>query len=248
MVRYSRRSYRQTLAAGDMGSFAAAVKETDLWISVEKSALVPELPGRVEQYIWQERRLLEKYIEGRDPVFAQTLSPHLLKEGAPPIALEMVRAGNLAGVGPMAAVAGAFAQYVGKWLLGVTSQVIVENGGDIFLCCKRPVRVGIYAGESVFSRRLALKVEPRGESRGICTSSGTVGHSYSMGRADAAVIIADDAALADAVATAAANMVQDAGDLQKALDFARSIPGVRGGLIILGEKLAAGGEIQLEEC
>jgi hypothetical protein len=42
-------------------------------------------------------------------------------------------------------------------------------------------------------------------------------------------------------------MVQDAGDLQKALDFARSIPGVRGGLIILGEKLAAGGEIQLEE-
>jgi ApbE superfamily uncharacterized protein (UPF0280 family) len=68
-----------------------------------------------------------------------------------------------------------------------------------------------------------------------------------MGRADAAVIIADDAALADAVATAASNMVQDAGDLQKALDFARSIPGVRGGLIILGEKLAAGGEIQLEE-
>jgi ApbE superfamily uncharacterized protein (UPF0280 family) len=235
------------LSAGDMESFAVAVKETDLWISVEKSALDTGLPGRVEQYLWQERRLLEKYIEERDPVFAQTLVPHLLKEGAPPIALEMVRAGNLAGVGPMAAVAGAFAQYVGKWLLRETSQVIVENGGDIFLCCKRPVRVGIYAGESVFSRRLALKVEPRGEYRGICTSSGTVGPSYSSGRADAAVIIAGNAALADAVATAAGNMVQNGDDLQKALDFACSIPGVRGGLIILGDKLVAGGEIQLEE-
>lgn len=245
-MQYSRRSYRQTLSAGDMESFAVAVKETDLWITVDKSALDSGLPGKVEHFIWQKRRLLEDYIE-KDPLFAQTLLPHLVQEGAPPFVLEMARAGNMAGVGPMAAVAGAFAQAVGKWLLRISSQVIVENGGDIFLCCQRPVRVGVFAGESVFSRRLALKLETRGEQRGVCTSSGTVGPSYSMGRADAAVVIADDAALADAVATAAANRVQGGGDLQKALDFARSIPGVKGSLIILGEKLAASGEIQLEE-
>lgn len=246
-MQYSRRSYRQTLSAVDTGSFAVAVKETDLWITVDKSALVPGLPGKVEQFVWQERRLLEKYME-RDPAFAQTMSPHLVRDGAPPIALEMARAGNLAGVGPMAAVAGAFAQFAGKWLLKMSSRVIVENGGDIFLCCDRPVRVGIFAGESVFNRRLALKVENCGEHLGICTSSGTVGPSFSRGKADAAVIVAADAILADAVATAAANLVQSGDDLQKALDFAFSIPGVKGALVIIGDKLAARGGIQLEEC
>ena len=145
----------------------------------------------------------------------------------------------------MAAVAGPLHRL---WVSGCSGslQVIVENGGDIFLCCQRPVRVG-FCRRIGFSRKLALKLETRGEQRGVCTSSGTVGSSYSMGRADAAVVIADDAALADAVATAAANRVQDEGDLKKALDFARSIPGVKGSLIILGEKLAASGEIQLVE-
>jgi uncharacterized protein len=208
--------------------------------------MAPGLPERVEQYVWNERRLLEKYLE-KDPIFAGTLEPYFLSKEAPAMALDMVRAGNLAGVGPMAAVAGAFAEYVGRWLLKFSSQVIVENGGDIFLRCDQPLKVGVFAGESTFSRKLALRIEPSGSYSGICTSSGSVGPSYSQGSADAAVILAPSAILADAVATAAANKVHSQSDFNEAMEFVKKIPGVKGALLILGEKLAAWGEIQLME-
>jgi ApbE superfamily uncharacterized protein (UPF0280 family) len=228
-----------------METFTVAVKETDLWLAVDGSAMVPGLPEKVEHFVWKERRLLERYIE-KDPVFLQTLDPYVVSPGAPPIAVDMVRAGNMAGVGPMAAVAGAFAQYVGEWLLKLSSQVIVENGGDIFLRCDHPVKVGIFAGKSAFSQKLAIRIGPQAEPRGICTSSGSVGPSYSQGRADAAVILATSAILADAVATAAANMIHTHEDLHTAVKFAGEIKGVKGALVILGEKLAAWGEIELQ--
>ncbi len=240
----SRRNYRQDLCPTGMDHFTVTVKETDLWIAVDREARTADLPEKVERFVWQQRRLLETYIQ-KDPVFARTLRPYLADTGAPPIALEMVRAGNLAGVGPMAAVAGAFAQFTGEWLLKVCREVIVENGGDIFLRCSQPVKVGIFAGESLFGRRLAVKIKPQAEYCGICTSSGTVGHAYSQGRADAAVILADRVALADAVATAAANMVQDPEDLKKALHFTRGIRGVKGALLLLEDKMAAWGRIEL---
>jgi ApbE superfamily uncharacterized protein (UPF0280 family) len=227
-----------------MEAFTVSVKETDLWLAVDRSAMVPDLPEKVEHFVWTERRLLERYLE-KDPVFWQTLDPYLVSPGAPSIAVDMVRAGNMAGVGPMAAVAGAFAQYVGEWLLRISPRVIVENGGDIYLRCDQPVKVGLFAGESIFSGKLAIRVDAREAPRGICTSSGSVGPSYSRGRADAAVILASSAILADAVATAAANMVQTPEDLEKALEFAGRLPGVKGALVILGEKLAAWGEIEL---
>ncbi len=240
----SRRDYRQDLCPAGMKSFTVTVKETDLWIAVDLESYAADLPEKVENYVWRQRRLLEGYLQ-EDPLFARTLHPYFAPAGAPPIALEMVRAGNLAGVGPMAAVAGAFAQFSGEWLLKACREVIVENGGDIFLCCSQPVKVGVFAGETFFDRGLAVKIKPRKKRCGICTSSGTLGHAYSRGRADAAVILAGGAALADAVATAAANMVQVPGDLKKALLFTRGIQGVKGALLILEDKMAAWGRIEL---
>lgn len=67
----------------------------------------------------------------KDPDFKLTLSPHPVLPGAPVIAEAMAASANLAGVGPMAAVAGAFAEFVGRDLMKVCAEVIVENGGDI---------------------------------------------------------------------------------------------------------------------
>ncbi|MGI5875984.1 MAG: UPF0280 family protein [Dethiobacteria bacterium] len=241
---YSKREYRGGLCPKGMGCFTVTVKETDLWIAVDKEALTADLPEKVEQFVWQKRRLLEKYIKG-DPYFKNTLHPYLVGEDAPEIAVDMVRAGNMAGVGPMAAVAGAFAHYTGMWLLEKTSRVIVENGGDIFLFCPEPLKVGVFAGRSSFSGKLFLEINPIAKPRGICTSSGTVGPSYSEGKADAAIILASNTILADAVATAVANKIQTEDDLQEALQFARSIVGVEGVLLILDKKLAACGDIKL---
>lgn len=240
----TRRTYRRTVSADDRVSFECKVKETDLFITVDRESFHEDLPALVEKRVLYYRVLLEEYIK-KDPDFARTLQPHLLAEEAPPMSLAMVRAGNLAGVGPMAAVAGAFAEFVGLDLLKRARQVTVENGGDIFLKTDGSARVLILAGKSPLSGRLALELQSLGKPLGVCTSSGTVGHSLSLGRADAAVIVSPSAILADAVATAAANRVQTVDDLAKAVEFAASVPGVTGAVIIKDDKMAAWGNLKL---
>ncbi|HAP32073.1 MAG TPA: hypothetical protein DCQ14_03355 [Firmicutes bacterium] len=240
----ARRDYRRELCPAEMQPFRLAVKETDLWLAVDQNIPVAAVAGELESFIWHQRTILEHYLK-KDPLFCTTLDPHPALPDAPALAFAMARASNRAGVGPMAAVAGAFAQLAGEWLLRYSSQVIVENGGDIYYCCRQALRVGVYAGASPFSGRLAVEVHAPGQGRGICTSSATVGPSFSKGRADAAVICGVDALLADAVATAAASMVHTEDDLKRAINFALGIEGIEGALVILGDKLAVRGKMRL---
>lgn len=240
----SRRVYRSSMSSGDRVTFECKVKETDLFVAVDGDSFSEDLPALVEKRVLYYRVLLEDYIK-KDPDFACTLQPHLLAAEAPPMALAMVRAGNMAGVGPMAAVAGAFAEFVGLDLLKRVKQVTVENGGDIFLKTDDAARILVLAGDSPLSGKLALELPPSKDPYGVCTSSGTVGPSLSLGRADAAVIVSPSAPLADAVATAAANRVQTVGDLAAAVEFASSVPGVTGVVLIKDDKLAAWGNLKL---
>jgi ApbE superfamily uncharacterized protein (UPF0280 family) len=241
----SRRVYRQEATGSRLASFSVAVKETDLWIAVSNSVFDPGMAARVEHLVWKKRHLLEAYL-AEHPSFAETLEPCLVEANAPLILHKMVKAANMAGVGPMAAVAGALAEAVGLYLLDVSAEVIVENGGDIFIKTVEPVRVGIYAGRSPLSGRLALQVDPEKTPLGICTSSGTVGPSLSFGCADAAVVLSPSAPLADAVATAMGNLVQGPDDLESALEYALKIEGISGALLICGEKIAVRGDIELK--
>ena len=147
----------------------------------------------------------------------------------------------------MAAVAGAVADFVGSELLKHSREVIVENGGDIFLKISRPITVGIFAGASPLSERVGIKIEPSNDPCGICTSSGTVGPSLSFGTADAATIRAKSAALADAAASAVGNAVQTADDIQKALDLGQSLGCIDGIIIIKDDKLGVWGNMELTE-
>lgn len=242
----SRRVYRQDHNSPRLRSFKAGIKETDLWLAVSSSCSLDDPPGRVEQIILTQRQKLEAYI-ATDPGFAASLEPYLVPADAPDIAREMTRAGNIAGVGPMAAVAGAFAQFLGTELLKYSQEVIVENGGDIFLKVSEPVLVGIFAGSSPLSGKIALSIDPGKTPLGICTSSGTLGPSFSRGNADAAVVIAVSTPLADAAATAIGNLVQSEEDLERALNVAHTIEGLSGALLICGEKFAAWGDISLKK-
>jgi ApbE superfamily uncharacterized protein (UPF0280 family) len=148
----------------------------------------------------------------------------------------------------MAAVAGALAEAVGRDLQSASKEVVVENGGDIFLTGRREYRLAIFAGSSSLSGRVGLKlVRSRPFCCGVCTSSGRVGHSLSFGRADAVTIIGDDCALADAVATAMANRVQQKSDLALVIEKALAVDGVTGAVAIYEDGLAAGGQVELVE-
>ena len=236
---YEPRTYRKYIHDTDLVSFSATLKETDLYIRARKN-----LRSKAERLVEKYRKILEKYIE-RYPEFLTTLEPYSTGNNAPLIVKEMAESGTAAGVGPMAAVAGAIAEYVGRELLEYSPEVIVENGGDIFMKSLSPRTVSIYAGKSPLSNKIALEISPQDTPLGICTSSGTVGHSLSYGKADAIVILSHSASLADAVATAAGNLVITEKDIQTGLEFSENIPGVKGALIITNDKMGIRGDIKL---
>jgi hypothetical protein len=145
----------------------------------------------------------------------------------------------------MAAVAGAMAESVSKDLLKLSKEVIVENGGDIYLTTSKERTIGIYAGDSPISLKVGIVISPEETPLGVCTSSGKVGPSLSFGKADAVCILAKSSALADAAATAVGNVVREKKDISLGLGRAREIEGILGTLIIVEEKMGIWGRIQL---
>lgn len=236
------RFYRHWVKDGDLVSFRVAVAETDLYLRARSN-----LEQQARESIVRHRALLEGYIASY-PGFADALEPVPVEADAPAIVRGMARAAGLAGVGPMAAVAGAIAEAVGRELLAFSPEVIVENGGDIFLATEKSRTVGIYAGESPFSGKLVLRIEPQETPLGICTSSGTVGHSLSFGRADAVIVFSPSTALADAAATAICNIVRDSDDVPRAVEAAQNIDGIAGVVVIKGEQMGMWGKVRLADA
>lgn len=233
------RKYRHWIKGGDLVSFQVTVKETDLYLRARSS-----LEEETRKAILECRDSLERYI-GHHPYFQTALEPITVAEDAPQIVREMADAAQKVGIGPMAAVAGAIAEGVGRRLMALSPEVIVENGGDIFLRVRKRRTVGVYAGDSPFTGEVALEIEPEETPLGICTSSGTVGPSLSLGLADAVIALSPSTALADAAATAIGNLVEDVGDIPKGIEFSQGIPGLTGVVIIKGDKIGVWGQVKL---
>jgi len=236
---YSERTYRQRIIEKDLCSFQISVKETDLWVSAET-----RLESEARDLVYQVRHQIETYIQTH-PLFLTSLTPLAVDPYAPPLIKEMQDVAGRAGVGPMAAVAGAIAQYVGKGLLLFSEQVIVENGGDIFLKTNRSAVVSIFAGKSPFSEKIGIRIHPAHTPLGICSSSATVGHSLSMGATDLVCLLSPSAALADAAATSLGNRVKKKAHLKHANTWAKEIGGITGGVVIMGDRMATWGNIEL---
>ncbi len=241
---YVKREYRDFHGAKDLEYFHVKTKETDLAIGVDRASYTDRLLHLCQQEVLHLRADLEQYIR-LHPEFRTSFVPLTLLPGAPRIATTMAGAAFMAGVGPMAAVAGAFAQAVGEKLKNQVQEIIIENGGDIYLDCQHDRLVSVFAGKSQFSDKIGIRLKSEDSPVGICTSSGTVGPSISLGKADAVVILGTNAALADAVATGAANLVQKREDLMKAVDFANNIKGITGVLAIKDDKMAVWGKIEI---
>jgi len=221
-------------------------EETVMTVSVDRASFCDHLPLRSQQYIRQIRQELKDYFK-EDPAFQSALFPHPCASGAPRLVGRMTETAFKAGVGPMAAVAGAIAESLAHFLLDAfcPREMIIENGGDIFVKTEAPLTVGIFAGASSLSCQLGIEV-PAFEDLAICTSSGTVGHALSFGCSDAMVIVSRDAPLADAVATACGNLIHRQEDLSEVVVKGMAIKGVRGAVAIMGERMAALGDIKLK--
>jgi len=236
---YQPRSYRHRIQGRGLVSFNVVVKETDLFIRAAS-----DLSNIARSLVIEQRNIIEAYIK-KHPSFATSLKPLPVADDAPAIIREMAKAAAVAGVGPMAAVAGAIAEAVGKGLLTHSPEVIVENGGDIYLKSLKPRTVSIYAGSSPLSDKTGVEIASADTPLSVCTSSGTVGHSLSLGKADAAIAVAESAALADAAATAIGNRVKNAEDIDRALEFAADIEGLLGAVVIIGDKIGIRGNLKI---
>jgi len=236
---YQERTYRNRVSNNNLIPFHVCVRETDLFILSDS-----DLSDAALQSIYKHRGFIESYIKSH-PDFLTSLVPIDEDNMAPNILRDMLKVSLEAGVGPMASVAGAIAEYVGNDLLVSSRNVIVENGGDIFLKTEREVKVGVFAGDSPLSYKVNLLLKEEKMPLGVCTSSGTVGHSLSLGNADAVCVISKSSIMADAAATAIGNLVESKKDIKMALERGIEIKGVSGILIIVGDNFGAIGEIEL---
>ncbi len=236
---FTERTYRNKVFRHDLVSYQVKVRETDLCISSDT-----DLTEAALQSVHKHRGHLESYIRIH-PDFLTSLTPLEEDHLAPDIVRDMLKVSGLTGVGPMASVAGAVAEHVGRDLLLQNHNVIVENGGDIYLNTFRDITVGIFAGDSPLSEKIALRVHPSEMPLGICTSSATVGPSLSLGRADAVCVKCRSAVLADAAATAIGNLSKTKADIRKAIQAGSGISGVLGILIIMEAELGVWGKMEL---
>lgn len=184
------------------------------------------------------RKLLEQYII-KHPQFLKTLKPIKIEKDAPEIIAIMAEAGEIADVGPMAAVAGALADLGVKQMVKLGAKVaIIEDGGEIAGISNIPINIGIFAGKSPLSGKIGFHFEKNDFPIGLGTSSGTVGHALSFGEADAATVLTNTATLGDAAATAVANEVKGPDfekSVQNGLEKVEAIEGIRGAMIIRGK-------------
>ncbi|MHC4694144.1 MAG: UPF0280 family protein [Planctomycetota bacterium] len=193
--------------------------------------------------IVRQRKILEDYIEAY-PDFRDSFEPVKVGNDAPEVAQRMAGAARLVGVGPMAAVAGAMAQFACEAGLEAGAQeAIVENGGDIYLRAAEPVIIALGTGTAELANRLAFSLQADDTPISICSSSGQMGHSESLGECDLATVVAQDAALADAAATQAANFVRTVEDVDSTLERIAGIEGIDGVLIVKDDRIGLSGQL-----
>jgi ApbE superfamily uncharacterized protein (UPF0280 family) len=239
---YGERFYRKWQKPEGLTPFRIQQGETDLQIYAASN-----LSERAFRLTAQYRGQIEETI-GQYPAFKSSLKPLHLTSSFP-IVTDMIRESNLADVGPMAGVAGAIAEYVGNGLLPFSDEIIVENGGDVFMRTRSERVLHVYAGEkSPFKDKVFLKLKAREYPYAVCTSSAHIGHSLSFGNTDATVVIAQSAIRADVFATAIGNRTKSEDDIDSGLAVARDCGLLLGALIVIDDRIGAWGDIEFAQA
>ncbi len=234
---FENRTYRTISGGTGLVEFSVTVKETNLFIRAQA-----DLTDRAYAAVMDARNAVESYIVSR-PEFSSSLVPIADDPYAPPIVREMIRNSLPAGVGPMAAVAGAIAEFVARRLSDTSREVIVENGGDVFMISGGTRVVGLFTDTE--GAKVGLEINDAAGGCGISSSSAVIGRSLSLGKAELATVVAGGGALSDAAATALGNRVTGVQDIEPALAEIIGITGVRGAVVLIDGKIGAVGDMKL---
>jgi ApbE superfamily uncharacterized protein (UPF0280 family) len=235
------------MGEGRFTTFTTGYKDTDLWIGIDTASYLVEMKSFCLEKIRIYRMELENYLI-QDPKFGNTLSPWKTLSSAPELAQTMAIAASRAGVGPMAAVAGAFSEKLGQDLLSrfAIQELAIENGGDIFLFLTESLILSVYAGKDPLSGKVGIELPKKIGKIGVCTSAGKVGPSLSFGKADAVMVACRETAQADAWATALGNRIQTSDDIDEVLKFSENYHEILSVVIICDGKLGIRGDFDLK--
>jgi ApbE superfamily uncharacterized protein (UPF0280 family) len=241
------RFYRKEMYEGRFASFQVQYLETDLWIGVDEASFIREMPDFCLRKIIAYRQLLDSYIQ-QQPEFGTSFSPINSLPTAPKIAVEMCRAAQIAQVGPMAGVAGAFCYFLFEEIQQTFSpqELVIENGGDMYLSVKEKITIGVYAGKSPISGKVGIEILPTDCPIGVSTSAATVGPSISLGKTDATMVVCSNPILSDAFASAVGNLVQSPNDIEMALQFAENQQDIISTLIVIQDKMGYKGKLPMK--
>lgn len=243
---FEERTYRTQFNTKRFMNFEVKYHETDLWIGIDPESFSDEMNDVAYRKAEELRKKLDAYIQN-EPFFKKSLKPFQPAENAPAEAIEMAGASQKAGIGPMASVAGLFAREIGEKLIESfpIKELVVENGGDIYVFMQEEFTFSVFAGESILSERIGLEIPPDSGKLGICTSAGTVGPSLSYGKADAVVVVSKDILLADAYATAFGNRVKSPDHVERVIQQAENFPDIIAVLIICDDKIGIWGDLEM---
>lgn len=241
-MEYKERTYRSRFSDDERRWFCVKFLESDLWIGVDSGSYRASMEADTYAMLVELRRSMDAYLL-MDPAYKAALTPYDAGLEAPNILKEMSRVSHKTGIGPMSAVAGAVAKKVAEFL--GTQEVIVENGGDIYAQAASDMDISVFAGQSPLSEKIGLHIPAADFPLGICTSSGTVGPSLSLGRADAVMIVCKDVMLADSYATAMANRIKTVNDLQSVIDRISDLPDILGAIAVKDDRMAITGCYEL---
>lgn len=235
---YEERFYRNKILS--KFKIEVSFKESDLLICSDKEIAREKARGILVKYYEQ----IEEYVT-ENSLFLTSLSPLGIDRAAPPVIKEMLEVSKVTGIGPFSAVAGAVAQYVGGELLNYCQELIIENGGDIFLKINEDKIIGVYLGQEFKINNLNLKIKKRNRAFGVASSSSSLGHSLNFGKADLVSVVAKNIIIADGFATAISNRIKKVEDVDKILTEAKDRLPIEGLLVAFGEKIFLWGDLEL---
>ena len=244
---FETKTYRNSLSNERFQSFVIQHETADLWIGIDPGSFQKEMADIALATLKSVLDELEVYAAS-NPFFKKSLKPCSVQDDAPAIIRQLAIAGEKAGVGPIAAVGGLLSETVGRALLENFSigELVVENGGNLFVKLQEPLVMSIFAGESPLSGMAGLEILPEQTPLGVGTFTQADRWPMNFGKADAVMICCKEAALADALTTGFGNRIKKAADVENVLNRTEHVPEILAAVLVCDDQIGIRGEFELK--